>query len=1827
MSLRIRAFDTQVPYGEGITDFNHFLPRAYAWKIPDEGRVLLEAVLVETQSFVSQGNARNEINEIALQGFLRSIHTFLDLDYEFNADACSRILSGLWTIMQGNLTMSVRARVLKVMTRLLHRAREVGWSSQWARATFGQPLMDFSWKTLYELLEENHFRQTRADVAVGSQAWNFHLCSLVRFGQILRKFIPEDKGDEVFETIKPLLDPYKHVIFRAQAYLGLFMPNASLLRYVPEIMRMWDWMEECSSWDVQWFTMLNRAAKADWYTGRQFDWSPYLPIIFTKILRGLNMPSGRNTNTMRANRSYPAECRVFFTQRDRGGHLARKMGKLIVYLCGPLRSDDMQNTVKESLDKLLKAIAPYVHPSNGGRWSPLLGSLLRTLCSSYNRRIHREQQPQCIVPAQYKLDKQDNSNFLAPILPLLLQGIYAKQGTMVALCEEAFKHAVVLAPEDVLTPLVDRVLFALETVTETHQTLIAIKLLSVMTRALIRYSPQHLPAILNLTLPGIDPSDPFKTMSTLSFHATVLSFVPIVDSTQSSIDPDKLSESQQEARSATSALSDWAFLELEQILMLLTHQDKPEKHGSGMAGIDSGVTMLIHRLVTLLFMQMSEDILSVAVRKVVEFMTTSLLPNAIKSAGVVVSAVTHASPALSLQLFIPHFEKRLFAKNGKELAVLSSSELLWDLHLLGSVLRKSGKAALQYKETVERIVLLCLEHEDKTVQKEAGKAFRRFLQGMSEYYIMDYRCLPSSLWNDKQKREAHFLTWGQPWFENISPNWKPTDLIAWHEPSPEERAYVFELTEKVLNQALNTLKSVGLSSDPKDVQQVIKAIHVIRNVLRGTLSLWPDSRDSEAQPSVIAIGEDRVRSETAEDTSVRGRVGMALCELCEKLMNQVSTQVESTDAAMKEAVAIGEQPTTLRTALKAFYLVLTSVGVKHSRLSSSIRMSRYLREWLSDSKGFYPESTWQSLPMLVWQERVSMQHNKRMMERSYGQPRSVLRCRMIGLLGKLAMYGYSRVRRKAQAVLTGAVRRHPGSVGDFVPQISQELSAQFTSATKEQQEATVTGAIYLMTNKTLLRRFWQDWGNVAIFIKNLCGSSHHDKDTVQARISSLFYSFIQNRQLIPLTPGHIDSYLNLLDSIVNIVLPPTQSAAVGAGPSSSKLHWRYQVMATACLVILLRHDAVTPTPSAKVWAWVIEVALCEIVPLRKLGLCGLNVLLTACHIQRTNPPEEILARLRSAPFVKALFTAVAADHKLQAADYSTASQSQDAIDQVLKEIMRSEFTWPRTRASRVSDQFVVEHAKLIKHLLEVAGTPIYSALFEPLQAVCNEVKDREIICGAAEISAGIVRGIDHWPQADRNSVLEMVLPIINNGLEHASPETVPDWVDAIRFMTDHCTPETLLHVYNLLAGGVSDLRSSTFVPLVLLRGNDAESSYNIARRLKLLQALLLECLRGQKELLTSLLPELKRAMSHPYKQVREEVGRTLFIIYRCSWNPHDPLVESTALLKDFIADTEASLKAYVASREDAASPSSAADAPAEGQPKQPHSALGCHLESTIYWSAHGCISGESFNVLPYVLRFLAHFFKSQLDPDFELAVLSKHTVTQIATMPMHYDPTAEKMRGVSHAQGVVGERVRLHPSLLDECLGTAGAAAASWHIRLSALNFIETTVAGHRLLLTSAEEDMIYERICGLLADVQPEVREAAVRVLSTLSMSTSEARMTALSQKFSDLVGVVQRRKQAADKQPNPQRDANLRTGILGLSALVLAFPYDVPQWMPALIEKLTRFSGSSHGTEIQNVVRKTLSEFRRTHQDSWRLFKERFTDEQLEALNDSVVAPSYFA
>jgi len=170
-------------------------------------------------------------------------------------------------------------------------------------------------------------------------------------------------------------------------------------------------------------------------------------------------------------------------------------------------------------------------------------------------------------------------------------------------------------------------------------------------------------------------------------------------------------------------------------------------------------------------------------------------------------------------------------------------------------------------------------------------------------------------------------------------------------------------------------------------------------------------------------------------------------------------------------------------------------------------------------------------------------------------------------------------------------------------------------------------------------------------------------------------------------------------------------------------------------------------------------------------------------------------------------------------------------------------------------------------------------------------------------------------------------------------------------------------------------------------------------------------------------------------------------------------------------------------------------------------------------------------------------------------------------------------------------------------------AAGSWHLRGCIIPTLQLLAyRGQFCELTNSHRDTIRALLHQLILDTQVEVREASWLVTSgfvQLHGPTERDRTLEWATRHSKKKSTVVERHAAA----------------LSLSGLMMLAPYDVPAWLPDVVERLAKFSNEPQ--PIKRTVTKAFQDFKRTHQDNWSANKLRFTEEQQEIIANTQEPP----
>jgi hypothetical protein len=95
--------------------------------------------------------------------------------------------------------------------------------------------------------------------------------------------------------------------------------------------------------------------------------------------------------------------------------------------------------------------------------------------------------------------------------------------------------------------------------------------------------------------------------------------------------------------------------------------------------------------------------------------------------------------------------------------------------------------------------------------------------------------------------------------------------------------------------------------------------------------------------------------------------------------------------------------------------------------------------------------------------------------------------------------------------------------------------------------------------------------------------------------------------------------------------------------------------------------------------------------------------------------------------------------------------------------------------------------------------------------------------------------------------------------------------------------------------------------------------------------------------------------------------------------------------------------------------------------------------------------------------------------------------------------------------------------------------------------------------------------------------------------------------------------------KKPETDEDTlEAMSTVLSLSAVIGAYHYDVPEFLPPCLVHLAKFAGFK--APIDATVKKAFSDFWKSHQDNWILHKEKFTEDELSIISNLKSSNQYF-
>jgi Proteasome-substrate-size regulator, mid region/Domain of unknown function (DUF3437) len=732
-----------------------------------------------------------------------------------------------------------------------------------------------------------------------------------------------------------LFHSHTHACYRGTILLYLFHPTrCSQEFYLSVLPHWWDaWtnIDRCPEYDFLWLALLCRARK---YV-QDYDWTRMRKRILTLCQFWLQLPIGGTSmdpSFPRASnprtRSCPARLKIFTgsgSSYDEGIDFVAKVAKILVAGLGTGKLMERSNrpAVSEGTNDMLlflSYVTPYFNPSNLGQWTFTLGAFLHyfsyELCcrlgAAAGNAALKQSHPD-VLDASLKVQLGSHQSEIPPhevvllldaLLPLCQQTLYSKNGHVGRAGEAAMLYLVQIDPTHTTPAFLDFACRALDisAVNLSHQAPAALSALTRLIQPALRSDPAillaRLPEILRLTLAGIDSNDQNKTIRTLIFYRSLLSWLPvgiprdIMVNTRSSatlggsssvyhgtlregkdlykilLQFNKSSEYSAALdalpttsllkqggsddvvtpeletllmEEASSSLSDWALEFFDRVFGLLRasgEREKSSKRASGVASRHSSADVQHARNFSRVLKETLIQTFAVmdhdTHQLAIRTVRNFLEEETLPSASKDASILCQAVAASRSSDSENPGLDALITLLTDDLLHHSTKTVIYRLRCLAGAVRSACNGVLKHRSTLSSAIAFALSSDNRHLFKTGCKLLRHCLATLVESYPLPFDMCPRS----SIPSSAAGLGKSAELFD---------DNVRWHTPCRESIEFAFDLIQEHVVRRLNLLSRAVVAGtscsflNTLDVSCLRRFLRVIRYALRGGASILLDA--------------------------------------------------------------------------------------------------------------------------------------------------------------------------------------------------------------------------------------------------------------------------------------------------------------------------------------------------------------------------------------------------------------------------------------------------------------------------------------------------------------------------------------------------------------------------------------------------------------------------------------------------------------------------------------------------------------------------------------------------------------------------------------------------------------------------------------------------------------------------------------------------------------------------------------------------------------------------------------------------------------------------
>ncbi|KAI5747715.1 hypothetical protein M8J77_017735 [Diaphorina citri] len=689
--------------------------------------------------------------------------------------------------------------------------------------------LELPWRPLFDLIE-----RTLSNNGISLGMYRYTVClesSLEKLCQVARYYYPVSATSEMLALWRPLMCVHDSqamidVIENFHWFLPLQMEPSEVGEgyglWFDELMLLWDKCNNAVAWEEQLSWLMARLAIK---TVGICDWERHMSSMFTRFLRSFSLPVTYN--------------QIASSKADKISTSA--MSSWIVANLGG------GSSCQDHLDQLMKAIESYFHPANIGRYCQRLKQLLSKLPYNFVNRLHQERYKTYSgyneIPEHKKLTEEDITRFVLSMQPVIMQAMFSRFALNDTV--KALQSLALLRPAIVIPPLIERMYYTLDSITEPHKLTCVMQCMVAVARPLVQSAdvyPEgitHVIPLMIAVLPGIDPNDLHKCFVTIQYLSTFAILIPIVNSSDAA-KYHNLTEEESIVCNATAQFEDFIVQFLDRLFVLVessilesTRLEREQENRSTMESLAEGA---IDSITKTLLDQTSTQIFKVALDKVFAFTTSHILETKVSGSLLahICGSFAKVNPELTLHRFVPHLVKTILGlTSGGDVQKEENldKELLYYLQILGGVINVSSPCLLEYIPSISQVLDIALYLSNKEGYALASKILINVLSSATQIRPVNSKAYSKSY----DLPTSEFLPireWGK--------NGNLQDLnLQWYIPGTAEVSAVQGLVSRYLPRELDRIDRFMIDEKSMDKKEMQRCLSVIVAILGCSTVLAP----------------------------------------------------------------------------------------------------------------------------------------------------------------------------------------------------------------------------------------------------------------------------------------------------------------------------------------------------------------------------------------------------------------------------------------------------------------------------------------------------------------------------------------------------------------------------------------------------------------------------------------------------------------------------------------------------------------------------------------------------------------------------------------------------------------------------------------------------------------------------------------------------------------------------------------------------------------------------------------------------------------------------